>query len=140
MAVGKKVVHIPYRDSVLTKLLQSALGGNSRTVMVTLIKKLVLDAHKVNSPEIICETKSLIIFDIRFKIATLSPADICYEESLSTLRYAERYSKSFTLYKIIKYLFIYFIKVVTRTNVGMSVVLCSASLSHVLHVFRFVLL
>ncbi|XP_033972238.1 kinesin-like protein KIF28P [Trematomus bernacchii] len=56
VAVGKKVVHIPYRDSVLTKLLQSALGGNSRTVM----------------------------------IATLSPADICYEESLSTLRYAER--------------------------------------------------
>ncbi|XP_077941219.1 kinesin-like protein KIF28 [Gasterosteus aculeatus] len=56
VAVGRKVVHIPYRDSVLTKLLQSALGGNSRTVM----------------------------------IATLSPADICYEESLSTLRYAER--------------------------------------------------
>ncbi|XP_030635096.1 kinesin-like protein KIF28P [Chanos chanos] len=55
-ALGKKVVHIPYRQSVLTKLLQSALGGNSRTVM----------------------------------IATLSPADICYEESLSTLRYAER--------------------------------------------------
>ncbi|KAL2098568.1 hypothetical protein ACEWY4_005048 [Coilia grayii] len=55
-ALGKKVVHIPYRDSVLTKLLQSALGGNSRTVM----------------------------------IATLSPSDICYEESLSTLRYAER--------------------------------------------------
>ncbi|KAJ0002219.1 hypothetical protein NQD34_002015 [Periophthalmus magnuspinnatus] len=56
VAVGKKVVHIPYRESILTKLLQSALGGNSRTVM----------------------------------IATLSPADICYEESLSTLRYAER--------------------------------------------------
>ncbi|KAG7274288.1 hypothetical protein CRUP_037215, partial [Coryphaenoides rupestris] len=55
VAVGKKGVHIPYRVSVLTKLLQSALGGNSRTVM----------------------------------IATLSPADICYEESLSTLRYAE---------------------------------------------------
>lgn len=34
VAVGRKVVHIPYRDSVLTKLLQSALGGNSRTVMV----------------------------------------------------------------------------------------------------------
>ncbi|CDQ81633.1 unnamed protein product [Oncorhynchus mykiss] len=60
VAVGKKVVHIPYRDSVLTKLLQSALGGNSRTVM----------------------------------IAALSPADICYEESISTLRYAERYSRS----------------------------------------------
>lgn len=34
VAVGRKVIHIPYRDSVLTKLLQSALGGNSRTVMV----------------------------------------------------------------------------------------------------------
>ncbi|XP_024911419.1 kinesin-like protein KIF28P isoform X2 [Cynoglossus semilaevis] len=56
VVVGKRAVHIPYRDSVLTKLLQSALGGNSRTVM----------------------------------IATLSPADIFYEESLSTLRYAER--------------------------------------------------
>uniref|UniRef100_A0A8V0XZM8 Kinesin-like protein n=1 Tax=Gallus gallus TaxID=9031 RepID=A0A8V0XZM8_CHICK len=56
VATGKKVLHIPYRDSVLTKLLQSALGGNSRTIM----------------------------------IAALSPADICYEETLSTLRYAER--------------------------------------------------
>uniref|UniRef100_A0A674IVG9 Kinesin-like protein n=1 Tax=Terrapene triunguis TaxID=2587831 RepID=A0A674IVG9_9SAUR len=58
VAMGKKVLHIPYRDSVLTKLLQSALGGNSRTIM----------------------------------IAAVSPADICYEETLSTLRYAERYS------------------------------------------------
>uniref|UniRef100_A0A3B3S0S6 Si:rp71-84d9.1 n=1 Tax=Paramormyrops kingsleyae TaxID=1676925 RepID=A0A3B3S0S6_9TELE len=55
VAMGKRAVYVPYRDSVLTKLLQSALGGNSRTIM----------------------------------IATLSPADTCYEESLSTLRYAE---------------------------------------------------
>ncbi|NXA32687.1 KIF28 protein, partial [Eudromia elegans] len=59
VATGKKVLHIPYRDSVLTKLLQSALGGNSRTIM----------------------------------IAAVSPADICYEETLSTLRYAERAKK-----------------------------------------------
>ncbi|XP_034375990.1 kinesin-like protein KIF28 [Arvicanthis niloticus] len=58
-AMGKKVLHIPYRDSVLTKLLQSALGGNSQTTL----------------------------------IAALSPADICYEETLSTLRYAERAKK-----------------------------------------------
>ncbi|XP_046887414.1 kinesin-like protein KIF28P [Hypomesus transpacificus] len=56
VALGRRGVHVPYRDSVLTKLLQAALGGNSRT----------------------------------FMIATLSPADICYEESLSTLRYADR--------------------------------------------------
>ncbi|XP_072848917.2 kinesin-like protein KIF28 isoform X2 [Pogona vitticeps] len=55
-ATGRRVLHIPYRDSVLTKLLQSALGGNSRTIM----------------------------------IAAISPADMCYEETLSTLRYAER--------------------------------------------------
>ncbi|XP_072588906.1 kinesin-like protein KIF28P [Vulpes vulpes] len=58
-AMGKKVLHIPYRDSVLTKLLQPALGGNSRTTL----------------------------------IAAISPADICYEETLSTLRYAERAKK-----------------------------------------------
>nr|XP_013012872.1 LOW QUALITY PROTEIN: kinesin-like protein KIF28P [Cavia porcellus] len=58
-ALRKKVLHIPYRDSVLTKLLQSALGGNSRTTL----------------------------------IAAISPADICYEETLSTLRYAERAKK-----------------------------------------------
>lgn len=35
VATGKKKVLVPYRDSVLTKLLQSALGGNSRTIMVS---------------------------------------------------------------------------------------------------------
>uniref|UniRef100_A0A8P0PLN1 Kinesin-like protein 6 n=1 Tax=Canis lupus familiaris TaxID=9615 RepID=A0A8P0PLN1_CANLF len=62
-AMGKKVLHIPYRDSVLTKLLQPALGGNSRTTL----------------------------------IAAISPADICYEETLSTLRYAERYGYEYLL-------------------------------------------
>lgn len=33
------------------------------------------------------------------KIATLSPADICYEESLSTLRYAERCERTSRLLK-----------------------------------------
>ncbi|NXW26056.1 KIF28 protein, partial [Circaetus pectoralis] len=57
VATGKRVEHIPYRDLVLTKLLQSAPGGNSRTIM---------------------------------RLRPLSPADICYEETLSTLPYAER--------------------------------------------------
>eukprot|EP00002_Diphylleia_rotans_P029124 TRINITY_DN5913_c0_g1_i5.p1 TRINITY_DN5913_c0_g1~~TRINITY_DN5913_c0_g1_i5.p1 ORF type:complete len:883 (-),score=215.53 TRINITY_DN5913_c0_g1_i5:75-2723(-) len=52
----KKKVLVPYRDSKLTQILQDALGGNSKTIM----------------------------------IAALSPADINYEETLSTLRYADR--------------------------------------------------
>ncbi|KAL5010885.1 hypothetical protein ScPMuIL_013190 [Solemya velum] len=51
-----KDTRVPYRDSVLTKLLKNALGGNSKTIM----------------------------------IAALSPADINYDETLSTLRYADR--------------------------------------------------
>ncbi|KAH9515666.1 Kinesin-like protein kif28p [Bulinus truncatus] len=58
-ASEKKKVVVPYRESILTKLLQNALGGNSKTVM----------------------------------IAALSPADINYDETLSTLRYADRAKK-----------------------------------------------
>ena len=34
---GKMKVRIPFRDSVLTRLLKNALGGNSKTVMVVLL-------------------------------------------------------------------------------------------------------
>lgn len=53
---SKKVVHVPYRDSKLTRLLQDSLGGNAKTIMV----------------------------------ATLGPASHSYDESLSTLRFANR--------------------------------------------------
>lgn len=53
---SKRKIVVPYRESTLTKLLQNALGGNSKTVM----------------------------------IAALSPADVNYEETLSTLRFADR--------------------------------------------------
>ncbi|CAH1778943.1 unnamed protein product [Owenia fusiformis] len=59
LSMGKKKVMVPYRDSTLTKLLQNALGGNSKTIM----------------------------------IAALSPADINYDETLGTLRYADRAKK-----------------------------------------------
>lgn len=49
----------PYRESSLTRILQNALGGNSKTVM----------------------------------ICALSPSFINYEETLSTLRYADRAKK-----------------------------------------------
>jgi len=58
MGKEKKTV-VPYRDSALTRILQNALGGNSKTIM----------------------------------ICAISPASINYEESLSTLRYADRAKK-----------------------------------------------
>lgn len=32
--VDGKTMHVPYRDSKLTRLLQDSLGGNSKTIMV----------------------------------------------------------------------------------------------------------
>lgn len=58
-AMGKKGTLPPYRDSALTRILQNALGGNSKTVM----------------------------------ICALSPALINFDETLSTLRYADRAKK-----------------------------------------------
>merc|ERR1712232_627960 len=54
-----KEVQIPYRESKLTRLLQNALGGSSKTIM----------------------------------ICALSPASSNAEETLSTLRYADRAKK-----------------------------------------------
>ena len=51
--------HIPYRESNLTRILQTALGGNSKTSM----------------------------------IAAISPAADNYEETISTLRYADQVKK-----------------------------------------------
>jgi len=56
-AAGKaKGAVVPYRDSNLTRILQNALGGNSKTIM----------------------------------ICAISPSAVNYEESMSTLRYADR--------------------------------------------------
>ena len=59
-------VHVPYRESKLTRLLQDSLGGNSKTVL----------------------------------IATLSPASDCLEESVSTLRFADRAHSVMTFVKL----------------------------------------
>jgi kinesin family protein 13 len=58
-ALGKGKGVVPYRDSCLTRILQNALGGNSKTLM----------------------------------ICAISPATDNYEETLSTLRYADQAKK-----------------------------------------------
>ena len=59
IAMGKKGKVIPYRDSSLTRILQNALGGNSKTLM----------------------------------ICAISPSNDNYDETLSTLRYADQAKK-----------------------------------------------
>ena len=59
-ALGKvKDIVVPYRNSCLTRILQNALGGNSKTLM----------------------------------ICAISPATDNYEETISTLRYADQAKK-----------------------------------------------
>jgi hypothetical protein len=58
-AMGKSNKVVPYRDSQLTRILQNALGGNSKTLM----------------------------------ICAISPSDDNFEETLSTLRYADQAKK-----------------------------------------------
>lgn len=45
---GSKGQRIPFRDSVLTKLLMNALGGNSKTIMVGLLLQLLLVSCKLS--------------------------------------------------------------------------------------------
>jgi kinesin family member 13 len=59
IGMGKKGIIVPYRDSCLTRILQNALGGNSKTLM----------------------------------ICAISPASDNYEETMSTLRYADQAKK-----------------------------------------------
>ena len=54
--VDAKATHIPYRDSLLTRLLQDSLGGNTKTVM----------------------------------IANVGPSSYNYDETSTTLKYANR--------------------------------------------------
>ncbi|KAJ3012378.1 UNVERIFIED_CONTAM: hypothetical protein HDU68_001242 [Siphonaria sp. JEL0065] len=58
-ASAATTVHVPYRDSKLTRLLQNSLGGNAKTLM----------------------------------LACVSPCDEDYEETLNTLKYADRARK-----------------------------------------------
>lgn len=58
-AASKKQLQVPYRESALTRILENALGGNSKTTM----------------------------------ICAISPANDNYEETLSTLRYADQTKK-----------------------------------------------
>ncbi|KAL0692497.1 hypothetical protein Bca4012_059677 [Brassica carinata] len=76
----KDGAHVPYRDNKLTRLLQDSLGGNSRTVM---IGNLQFKTTLVNARLVSLRIAILVP-------ACISPADINAEETLNTLKYANR--------------------------------------------------
>jgi hypothetical protein len=41
LAQGKKAVHIPYRDSKITRLLQDSLGGNTKTTLIAAVSPVI---------------------------------------------------------------------------------------------------
>lgn len=46
----RKSIHVPYRESKLTRLLKDSLGGNSRTVMITCLSPVLADLDEnINS-------------------------------------------------------------------------------------------
>ncbi|XP_029304976.1 uncharacterized protein kif16bb isoform X2 [Cottoperca gobio] len=78
----KKKIFIPYRDSVLTWLLKDSLGGNSVTTMIAIFLFFMFYLTTAHQPVCFPPWWPLV--------AAVSPADVNYMETLSTLRYASR--------------------------------------------------
>lgn len=117
-AKKKKQIFIPYRDSVLTWLLKDSLGGNSMTTMIaSMCHESKLCWHRAFQARCACFSCYSSLFLEMFKkkkkdvcffhilsphcsalrsphlwplVAAVSPADVNYAETLSTLRYASR--------------------------------------------------
>ncbi|CAD2109349.1 hypothetical protein YYG_02496 [Plasmodium vinckei petteri] len=82
----KKVQHIPYRNSKLTRILQDSLGGNSKTVMIACISVEPSDFYETfstvkyaartkqikNNPIINYDMNNLIINDLRKQLFNLN--------------------------------------------------------------------
>ena len=87
---------VPYNNSVLTTLLRESLGGNSKTMYVDflLFFSLIVALFFVL---VLFGMWSWVFFFLGSMMATISPANDNFDETLSTLRYAERVKKIKTL-------------------------------------------
>ena len=95
-SAGLATPHIPYRDSTLTRILQPALGGNSRTAIIACINEVSSVAAAAALPTTdLCWTRcahpspAVLCFDV---MAAAAAAVVQWsgvvDESVSTLRFA----------------------------------------------------
>ncbi len=85
---GTKKVRVPYRDSVLTMLLQNSLGGNAKTVMIAAISPADInyDVRTVRCTVPRCA----LLLQRRAMICGVGLVACLRQETVSTLRYADR--------------------------------------------------
>lgn len=96
---SKKALHVPYRDSKLTRLLQDSLGGNSRTVMIACVSPCDRDfvetlstlkyanrARNIKNKVTINQDKSSrIISSLRMEVSRLEAELLAYKQVLLCL-------------------------------------------------------
>lgn len=83
---AKKRPHVPYRDSILTRLLQEALGGNSRTALLACVSPDASRADETSRTLRFAHRASTIIGSVRANRETLLGGDV--HELRKTLRKA----------------------------------------------------
>ncbi len=63
-------VHVPYRDSKLTRMLQDSLGGNSRTLMIACVSPAEANMHETINALRVSHSDYLLAFETHEVIGT----------------------------------------------------------------------
>ena len=83
------ISHIPYRNSILTRVLEPALGGNSRTAIVACINAVITHRHThIAAPHSTTQTQPIVYSHLSFYAgAVLVCADgVCLDRSVRPAR------------------------------------------------------
>jgi hypothetical protein len=65
IAIGEKKAHVPYRNSVLTRLLQDSIGGNSKMMLILTVSP---------EPQFSAQTSASLSFAVRARSLVRSAA------------------------------------------------------------------